>query len=218
MQDAWLRYSAAQPSDLRSPQAYLTTIVTRLCLDRLKSARAAREEYIGPWLPEPMLTDDRRRAGTIAGARRVGHARLHGAARDALAGGARRLPAARGLRPRLRRDRGDARHDAGELPPAVPPREAAHRRPAPALSRHRRGEAAAGRPLRQRAARRRRRRADQRARRGRRLLERRRRQGAAPRAVRSSAAITWCRCWSASGARRPRSASRSRTSRSTSSR
>ena len=59
VQDAWLRFSAARPSDLRSPQAYLTTIVTRLCLDRLKSARAAREEYIGPWLPEPVLTDDR---------------------------------------------------------------------------------------------------------------------------------------------------------------
>jgi RNA polymerase sigma-70 factor (ECF subfamily) len=59
VQDAWLRYAAAQPSDLRSPQAYLTTIVTRLCLDRLKSARAAREEYVGPWLPEPVLTDDR---------------------------------------------------------------------------------------------------------------------------------------------------------------
>lgn len=59
VQDAWLRYAAAQPADLRSPQAYLTTIVTRLCLDRLKSARAAREEYVGSWLPEPMLTDDR---------------------------------------------------------------------------------------------------------------------------------------------------------------
>jgi RNA polymerase sigma-70 factor, ECF subfamily len=59
VQDAWLRFSAARPSDLRSPQAYLTTIVTRLCLDRLKSARAAREEYVGPWLPEPVLTDDR---------------------------------------------------------------------------------------------------------------------------------------------------------------
>jgi len=59
VQDAWLRFSAARPSDLRSPQAYLTTIVTRLCLDRLKSARAAREEYIGPWLPEPVLTDSR---------------------------------------------------------------------------------------------------------------------------------------------------------------
>jgi RNA polymerase sigma-70 factor (ECF subfamily) len=60
VQDAWLRYAAARPSELRSPQAYLTTIVTRLCLDRLKSARASREEYVGPWLPEPLLTDERR--------------------------------------------------------------------------------------------------------------------------------------------------------------
>jgi RNA polymerase sigma-70 factor (ECF subfamily) len=59
VQDAWLRYSAARPSDLRSPQAYLTTIVTRLCLDRLKSARVVREAYVGPWLPEPIATDDR---------------------------------------------------------------------------------------------------------------------------------------------------------------
>src|SRR6266850_4293230 len=61
VQDAWLRYAAAPPSDLRSPKAYLTTIVTRLCLDRLKSARAAREEYVGPWLPEPLVTDQGRR-------------------------------------------------------------------------------------------------------------------------------------------------------------
>ena len=60
VQDAWLRFSAAQPADLRSAKAYLTTIVTRLCLDRLKSARDAREEYVGPWLPEPLVTDDRR--------------------------------------------------------------------------------------------------------------------------------------------------------------
>ena len=59
VQDAWLRYSAAQPADLRSPAAYLTTVVTRLCLDRLKSARVVREGYVGPWLPEPVLTDDR---------------------------------------------------------------------------------------------------------------------------------------------------------------
>ena len=60
VQDAWLRFSAAQPADLRSAKAYLTTVVTRLCLDRLKSARATREAYIGPWLPEPVATDDRR--------------------------------------------------------------------------------------------------------------------------------------------------------------
>lgn len=59
LQDAWLRFSAAQPADLRSAKAFLTTIVTRLCLDRLKSARATREEYVGPWLPEPVVTDGR---------------------------------------------------------------------------------------------------------------------------------------------------------------
>jgi RNA polymerase sigma-70 factor (ECF subfamily) len=59
VQDAWLRYAAGDRTDLRSPEAFLTTIVTRLCLDRLKSARAAREEYIGPWLPEPIATDAR---------------------------------------------------------------------------------------------------------------------------------------------------------------
>ena len=57
LQDAWLRYSASEPADLRSVKAYLTTIVTRLCLDRLKSARTMREEYVGPWLPEPVATD-----------------------------------------------------------------------------------------------------------------------------------------------------------------
>jgi RNA polymerase sigma-70 factor (ECF subfamily) len=57
VQDAWLRYAAAAPAAVRSPEAYLTTIVTRLCLDRLKSARVTRETYVGPWLPEPVLTD-----------------------------------------------------------------------------------------------------------------------------------------------------------------
>ena len=54
VQDAWLRYHGAD--DVRSPRAFAATIVTRLCLDRLKSARASREEYVGPWLPEPILT------------------------------------------------------------------------------------------------------------------------------------------------------------------
>jgi RNA polymerase sigma-70 factor (ECF subfamily) len=60
LQDAWLRFSTAQRADVRSVKAYLTTIVTRLCLDRLKSARATREEYVGTWLPEPVATDGRR--------------------------------------------------------------------------------------------------------------------------------------------------------------
>jgi RNA polymerase sigma-70 factor (ECF subfamily) len=59
VQDAWLRYATSERSDVRSPEAFLTTIVTRLCLDRLKSARASREQYVGPWLPEPILTEER---------------------------------------------------------------------------------------------------------------------------------------------------------------
>jgi RNA polymerase sigma-70 factor, ECF subfamily len=64
LQDAYLRYAGAQsrgeapPSQIRSLKAYLSTIVTRLCLDRLKAARAVREQYLGPWLPEPVLTMD----------------------------------------------------------------------------------------------------------------------------------------------------------------
>ena len=56
VQEAFLRYQATPAEEIRSPQAYLSTIVTRLCLDQLKSARMTREEYIGPWLPEPIFT------------------------------------------------------------------------------------------------------------------------------------------------------------------
>jgi RNA polymerase sigma-70 factor, ECF subfamily len=67
LQDAWLRFSAAAPDDLRSVKAYLTTIVTRLCLDRLKSARATREEYVGTWLPEPVASGaEREPEGSLA--------------------------------------------------------------------------------------------------------------------------------------------------------
>jgi RNA polymerase sigma-70 factor (ECF subfamily) len=56
VQEAYIRYSRADAGSIDSPKAYLTTIVTRLCLDALKSARAQREEYFGTWLPEPVLT------------------------------------------------------------------------------------------------------------------------------------------------------------------
>lgn len=55
VQDAWIRWAGVSES-VDVPAAYLTRIVTRLCLDRLKSARARRETYIGPWLPDPLLT------------------------------------------------------------------------------------------------------------------------------------------------------------------
>lgn len=58
VQEAFLRYQAVAPQQIESPKAYLMTIVTRLCLDQLKSARQQRETYIGPWLPEPIIAGD----------------------------------------------------------------------------------------------------------------------------------------------------------------
>jgi RNA polymerase sigma-70 factor (ECF subfamily) len=57
VQDAYLRFAGAQ--DVHNAEAFLVTVVTRLCLDRLKSARAQREVYIGPWLPEPVFDAER---------------------------------------------------------------------------------------------------------------------------------------------------------------
>src|SRR5262245_55286802 len=54
IQDAWLRARQDEHADIRSPRAYLTTIVTRLCIDHLRSAARTRMEYPGPWLPEPL--------------------------------------------------------------------------------------------------------------------------------------------------------------------
>ena len=58
LQDAYLRYADVDKDTVRSESAYLVTLVTRLCLDRLKSARAKREVYVGPWLPEPAPNAD----------------------------------------------------------------------------------------------------------------------------------------------------------------
>jgi len=56
VQEAYIRYQGAAPEQVWSHRAYLSTIVTRLCLNQLQSARSKRETYIGPWLPEPVLT------------------------------------------------------------------------------------------------------------------------------------------------------------------
>jgi len=55
VQDAWLRWADTDREAVRVPEAFLRRVVTRLCLDQLKSARVKREEYIGPWLPEPVV-------------------------------------------------------------------------------------------------------------------------------------------------------------------
>jgi RNA polymerase sigma-70 factor (ECF subfamily) len=58
VQEAYLRWQEAKETEIRSPQAYLTTIVTRLAINHLRSARTKRETYVGPWLPEPLVTEE----------------------------------------------------------------------------------------------------------------------------------------------------------------
>ncbi|SDM48825.1 RNA polymerase sigma-70 factor, ECF subfamily [Streptomyces sp. cf386] len=57
VQEAWLRWSGADRSEVREPRAYLVRITTRLAIDRLRQVKARGETYIGPWLPEPYVTD-----------------------------------------------------------------------------------------------------------------------------------------------------------------
>lgn len=56
VQEAWIRWSAADREVIERPSAWLTTVTTRIALDRLKSAHRRREKYVGPWLPEPIVT------------------------------------------------------------------------------------------------------------------------------------------------------------------
>ena len=57
VQDAYVRWLEAPDVDVRAPRAYLATIVTRLAINSLRSARSQRESYVGPWLPEPLVTE-----------------------------------------------------------------------------------------------------------------------------------------------------------------
>ena len=56
VQETYLRSQSTEPATIRSLKAFLTTIISRLCLDHLPLARGKREVYVGPWLPEPILT------------------------------------------------------------------------------------------------------------------------------------------------------------------
>ena len=56
VQDTWLRYETS-PTEPKSTKAFLSAVVTRISIDVLRSARVRREEYVGPWFPEPLLTD-----------------------------------------------------------------------------------------------------------------------------------------------------------------
>ncbi|MGI5472562.1 RNA polymerase sigma-70 factor [Streptomyces sp. CA-132043] len=57
VQEAWLRWSAADHDAVRAPRAFLVRVTTRLAIDRLRQAQARHETYVGPWLPEPVATD-----------------------------------------------------------------------------------------------------------------------------------------------------------------
>lgn len=57
VQEAFLRWRGVDAATVATPKSYLTTVVSRLSIDHLRSARVRREEYVGPWLPEPLLTE-----------------------------------------------------------------------------------------------------------------------------------------------------------------
>jgi RNA polymerase sigma-70 factor (ECF subfamily) len=58
VQEAFIRWMGADRSEVREPEAFLRRTVTRLCLDRLKSAQHQRETYVGPWLPDPVVEEE----------------------------------------------------------------------------------------------------------------------------------------------------------------
>src|SRR5262244_104809 len=57
VQETFIRWQQTRDDDIRSPRAFLVTIISRLCITHLQSARVKREEYVGQWLPEPLATD-----------------------------------------------------------------------------------------------------------------------------------------------------------------
>jgi RNA polymerase sigma-70 factor, ECF subfamily len=65
VQETYLRYQTHQPEHVDSLKAYLTTILTRLCMAQLQLARRKREQYVGPWLPEPIQTDEAAEASDL---------------------------------------------------------------------------------------------------------------------------------------------------------
>src|ERR1700759_1669648 len=56
LQETFIRWHQSAEQDIRSPRAFLVTIISRLCMNHLQSARVQREEYVGQWLPEPIVT------------------------------------------------------------------------------------------------------------------------------------------------------------------
>ncbi|MBX3196776.1 MAG: RNA polymerase sigma factor SigJ [Labilithrix sp.] len=76
VQEAYVRWEAAAATEIRSPRAFLATVVSRLCLDRLKDAHASRVDYVGPWLPEPIRTEADDAPDVVAAAESISQAFL----------------------------------------------------------------------------------------------------------------------------------------------
>lgn len=69
LQEAYLRWERAAETEVRDAKSFLTAVVTRLCIDQLRSAKTQREMYIGPWLPEPLvMTDDTQKNAPVEAA------------------------------------------------------------------------------------------------------------------------------------------------------
>jgi RNA polymerase sigma-70 factor (ECF subfamily) len=66
VQEAWLRWVGVEHEEVREPRAYLIRITTRLALNKLREQKARREQYVGPWLPEPLSEDDPAAAAELA--------------------------------------------------------------------------------------------------------------------------------------------------------
>ncbi|WP_445527777.1 RNA polymerase sigma-70 factor [Streptomyces cyslabdanicus] len=77
VQEAYLRWAAADRAEIRVPRAFLITVVSRLALDQLRSARVTREAYTGPWLPEPVASDAFGPAHTVELRDSLAYATLH---------------------------------------------------------------------------------------------------------------------------------------------
>ncbi|MEU4228375.1 RNA polymerase sigma-70 factor [Nonomuraea sp. NPDC026600] len=77
VQEAWLRWQATDHAEIREPRAFLLTVVSRLALDQLRSARVKRESYVGPWLPEPVATAEAGPLDTAELRDTVSYATLH---------------------------------------------------------------------------------------------------------------------------------------------
>ena len=66
VQEAWLRWQKQDRAGVENPRAWLASTVTRLCIDRLRELKRRRETYVGPWLPEPLVTQDPPDGGELA--------------------------------------------------------------------------------------------------------------------------------------------------------